>query len=253
MNGAAQRTRLRHLHHWSPRRFPGKLDFGKPDVEIQYTLAWVPRFTILRCGPQGQTWNVTKYVLHVHVSMSFRQTGFRGDMTLRPLRTPYCRGNEQESRTLINNPFNVGYPHLPPPSFACTSGLYTIVLPSTNWKFSSPTPTMLSLRLLGTAFVTWTLVLASDHVQDSLRPDSIGWSSNNASMPLSTQQLLPRELPKGECNEDTPCAIEACCNGHYVRERRYLDWDETCTDLGFTPQVWLWRRVLRKGCVCLAV
>jgi hypothetical protein len=76
---------------------------------------------------------------------------------------------------------------------------------------------MPSLRLLGTAFVTWTLVLlASNGVHASDNVHSTEWSPNNASMALSGQ-LLPRQLPKGECNKDTPCIIEACCNGQYVR------------------------------------
>jgi len=106
---------------------------------------------------------------------------------------------------------------------------------------------MLSLRLLGTAFVTWTLVLASNGVvEDSnndhhpVPPDGIGWSLNNASMAsLSTHQLLPRQLPRGECDKDTPCIINACCNGKYVRDAAsgklpdiVLTWE--------LLQVWLW-------------
>ncbi len=82
---------------------------------------------------------------------------------------------------------------------------------------------MLSLRLFGISFVTWTLVLASDSVGESdndhhVPPDRIEWSPNNASMLLSAHQLSPRQLPKGECSKDIPCIIEACCNGKYVRD-----------------------------------
>ena len=82
---------------------------------------------------------------------------------------------------------------------------------------------MLSLQLLGTAFVSWTLVLASNGVGDSDNDHpvplaGIEWSPNNASMPLSTHQLSPRQLPRGECSKDIPCIIEACCNGKYVRD-----------------------------------
>lgn len=70
----------------------------------------------------------------------------------------------------------------------------------------------------------WNLVLASNIVGESdnghhpVPPDGIKWSPNNASMPLSAHQLSPRQLPRGECNKDTPCVIEACCNGKYVRD-----------------------------------
>jgi hypothetical protein len=198
---------------------------------------------------------------------SFSRTG-----VLAPLPTLYCRGNEQgnlggmsskvlltQAELLINEPLDGG----------CALTPYTPVplgLPSPRVHFfirsfyqAPRSPKMPSLRRLGTSFVTWTLVvLASRGVHGSDDIYSTGWSPNNASM--STHQLFGRQLPKGECNKDTPCVINACCNGQYVRNAASAKLpafpcptSDTCTNLGITASVALVKRTVERRCVSPSV
>jgi hypothetical protein len=145
--------------------------------------------------------------------------------------TPYrgsCRRNRQGNikvGTLLLAQVNdkpvrsmLAVPYIPPFS---VFRLMPVHVSMRSFHQAPSSPKMLSLRLLGTAFVTWPPVLASNgvHGSDNVHPvlpdGTPEWSPNNASIPMSG--LLPRQLPKGECNADTPCVIEACCNGQYVR------------------------------------